>query len=345
VNTDSTVPEIRKEAFIKAREKLSLSSKELGVKACLSTRQIEQIENGETSSFYSAQIKATAAKKVAKLLKLSDEEAFDFGATAPETSSEVQLPIAEVKLTDAPKSEGTKKESSKKAEAKIDAVQTQEQVQESQLPVEEIKVQEKEAPLNQVTSKPKSTSQKKLFLWFSVAAAAAFTVVNLRPLFLSEKPAEIVLVKEEIIEPVPAAAPVEPAPVSQAPSVAVVVPPAPVASAEAAVACPAEEGIISYKTDAPRKAADMVFVQVKSKQVVCVSDASGKMQNRVVEPGAGASFYGKAPFKVLTNGLAQADVFFQGAKVRLTNLNYKTLILEAVEVAAPSVDRTDSQLR
>ena len=345
MNTDSTVPEIRKEAFIKAREKLSLSSKELGGMACLSTRQIEQIENGETSSFYSAQIKATAAKKVANLLKLSDEEAFDFGATAPETSSEVQLPIAEVKLTDAPKSEGTKKESSKKAEAKIDAVQTQEQVQESQLPVEEIKVQEKEAPLNQVTSKPKSTSQKKLFLWFSVAAAAAFTVVNLRPLFLSEKPAEIVLVKEEIIEPVPAAAPVEPAPVSQAPSVAVVVPPAPVASAEAAVACPAEEGIISYKTDAPRKAADMVYVQVKSKQVVCVSDASGKMQNRVIEPNTGASFYGKAPFKVLTNSLAQADVFFQGAKVRLTNPNYKTLILEAAEVAAPSVDRTDSQLR
>jgi transcriptional regulator with XRE-family HTH domain len=96
VNTDSKVPEIRKEAFIKAREKLSLSSKELGGMACLSTRQIEQIENGETSSFFSAQIKATAAKKVAKLLKLSDEEAFDFGATAPETSSALQLPIAEV---------------------------------------------------------------------------------------------------------------------------------------------------------------------------------------------------------------------------------------------------------
>ena len=59
MNTDSKVPEIRKEAFIKAREKLSLSSKELGGMACLSTRQIEQIENGETSSFYSAQIKAT----------------------------------------------------------------------------------------------------------------------------------------------------------------------------------------------------------------------------------------------------------------------------------------------
>jgi len=340
VNTDSTVPEIRKEAFIKAREKLSLSSKELGGMACLSTRQIEQIENGETSSFYSAQIKATAAKKVANLLKLSDEEAFDFGATAPETSSALQLPIAEVKLTDTPKSNGAKKESSKKAEVKIDAVQTQEQVQESELPVEEKKVQEKEAPLNQVTSKPKSTSQKKLFLWLSVAAAAAFAVVNLQALFFSEKPAEIILVKAEIIEPVPA----EPVPSASSVALAPALP-APVASAEAVAACPAEEGIISYKTDAPSKSADMVYVQVKSKQVICVIDASGKMQNKVIEPSTGASFYGKAPFKVLTNGLAQADVFFQGAKVRLTNLNYKTLILEAAEVALPSSGRTDSQLR
>ena len=340
MNTDSKVPEIRKEAFIKAREKLSLSSKELAGMACLSTRQIEQIENGETSSFYSAQIKATAAKKVANLLKLSDEEAFDFGATAPETSSALQLPIAEVKLTDTPKSNGAKKESSKKAEVKIDAVQTQEQVQESELPVEEKKVQEKEVPLNQVTSKPKSTSQKKLFLWLSVAAAAAFAVVNLQALFFSEKPAEIVLVKAEIIEPVPA----EPVPSASSVALAPALP-APVASAEAVAACPAEEGIISYKTDAPSKSADMVYVQVKSKQVICVIDASGKMQNKVIEPSTGASFYGKAPFKVLTNGLAQADVFFQGTKVRLTNLNYKTLILEAAEVAVPSSGRTDSQLR
>jgi transcriptional regulator with XRE-family HTH domain len=345
VNTNSPLPDIRKEAFTKAREKLSLTTKDLGVMACLSTRQIEQIESGETSSFYSAQIKATAAKKVAKLLKLSDEEAFDFGATAPETSSELQLPIAEVKLTDAPKITGTKKESSQKSEAKIEVVQTEEQVQESQLPIEEKKVQETEAPLNQVTPKSKSTSQKNLFLGLSVAAAATFAVVNLQPLFFPEKPAEIVLIKEEIIEPVPAAAPVEPAPAAQAPSIAAVAPPAPVGSTEAAVACPAEEGIISYKTDAPRKAADTVFVQVKSRQVVCVSDASGKIQNKVIEPSTGATFYGKPPFKVLTNGLAQVDVFFQGAKVRLTNLNYKTVILEAAEVVTPPVDRTDSQQR
>ena len=341
MNTNTKLPEIRKEAFTKARENLSLTTKDLGGMACLSTRQIEQIESGETNSFYSAQIKATAAKKVAKLLKLSDEEAFDFGATAPETSSELQLPIAEVKLKDAPKIKKAKQEPSKNLEAKIEAVHTQEQVQEIQLPVEEKKVQAKEVPLNQVISKSKSATQKNLFLGLSVAVAAVFSVINLKPLFFSEKPAEIILVKEEIIEPVPAAAPVEPVPAA-APAPVL---PAPVVSADAAGACPAEEGIISYKTEAPRKVADMVYVQVKSKQVVCVSDASGKIQNKLIELGAGASFYGKPPFKVLTSGLAQADVFFQGVKVRLTNLNYKTLILEAAEVTAPSVDRIDSQLR
>jgi hypothetical protein len=122
--------------------------------------------------------------------------------------------------------------------------------------------------------------------------------------------------------------------------------PAAVTTAEVSTACPAEEGIMSYRTEAPRKAADMVYVQVKLKQVVCVSDASGKVQNKMIEPGTGASFYGKPPFKVLTGGIAQADIFFQGAKVRLTNPSVKTVVLEASELAStPAVERTDSQLR
>jgi hypothetical protein len=199
--------------------------------------------------------------------------------------------------------------------------------------VESAKVTSKEIPFPTTSASPKSAASKKLFLWLSVLAALVFSVINLRPLFFTDKPEAILVVKEEIIEPAPPVAPV-------APVVAI-----PAASTELSTACPAEEGIVSYKTDAPRKAADLVYVQVKSKQVICVSDASGKMQNKLIEPGVGASFYGKPPFKVLTGGLAQVDVFFQGAKVRLTNLNYKTLVLEATEVVALPVDRTDSQLR
>lgn len=98
MNNSSQPLEIRKEAFTAARISAGLSTKDLGALACLSTRQIEQIENGESSSFYGAQIKYTAAKKVAKLLKLSEEDAFEFGLTdviqaAPEIQKEMSEQI------------------------------------------------------------------------------------------------------------------------------------------------------------------------------------------------------------------------------------------------------------
>ena len=345
MTANAKIPEIRKEAFSKAREKCGLSAKDLGGMACLSHHQITQIENGESSFFYGAQNKFTAAKKVAKLLNLSDEEAFDYGSQVP------------VKIIEAPKVEEAIKAPAEKAQSKKEAVVVQEVEEETQTPafviekettdsvqkVEPAKVAPIETSLPATSTNSKPASSKKLFLWLSVLAALVFSVINLRPLFFAEQPEEIVVVKEEIIEPAPAATPAEPAPAAPTALVAPVAA-VPVAS-EASTGCPAEEGIISYKPDAPRKAADMVYVQVKSKQVICVSDASGKMQNKMVEPGVGASFYGKPPFKVLTGGLAQADVFFQGAKVRLTNANYKTLVLEAAEVVAPSAERADSQQR
>ena len=351
MTTNAKLPEIRKEAFAKAREKLALSAKDLGGMACLSHHQISQIENGESSFFYGAQNKFTAAKKVAKLLNLSDEEAFDYGSQAP------------VKIVEAPKVEESIKAPEKKSQSKKEAVAIKEVVEETPAPalaieeekeesaqkaettkVDLVKVTLKQTPFSATSVNSKPSSSKKPWLWLSIIAAMLFSVINLlQPLFFADKPEEITVVKEEIIEPAPAAAPVEPAPV--APATVAPVLAAPAVSTETSTACPAEEGIISYKPDAPRKAADMVYVQVKSKQVICVSDASGKMQNKMIEPGVGASFYGKPPFKVLTGGLAQADVFFQGAKVRLTNANYKTLVLEAAEVVAPPVDRTDSQQR
>ncbi|MBU3602163.1 helix-turn-helix transcriptional regulator [Polynucleobacter sp. AM-25C3] len=345
MTTNSKLPEICKEAFAQAREKLGLSAKDLGGMACLSTRQIEQIESGETSSFYGAQIKVTAAKKVAKLLNLSDEEAFDFGTHTPEkiSTSAVELPIAEAKLV-----------KTAEAEAKKNATKVSEQVEGAELPAvvaaEENKepakkVQAKEGPFARTVAKAKPSSRKKLFLWLSVLATLVFSVINLQPLFFADKPEEIVIVKEEVIEPAPSSAPVG-APIESVPAAApVVVAAAPAIATDAPGACPAEEGIISYKPESPRKPADLVYVQTKSKQTVCVIDASGKIQNKLLEPGVGASFYGKPPFKVLTTGLSQVDVFFQGAKVRLSNPNSKTVILEAAEVVAPPADGTESQLR
>ena len=80
---------------------------------------------------------------------------------------------------------------------------------------------------------------------------------------------------------------------------------------------------------------------------MCVVDATGKTQNKILEPGVGVSVYGKPPLKVLTGGLNQIDLYYQGAKVRLANTNSKTINLEPAEIIQPvaPATSTDSQLR
>ena len=105
----------------------------------------------------------------------------------------------------------------------------------------------------------------------------------------------------------------------------------------------ADSNVASYKTDAPKKSADMVYLVAKTPQVVCVLDATGKSQSKQLEPGIGASIYGKAPLKVLTAGLSQVDLYFQGVKVRPGNAG-NTILLEPAPLSANKND-SDSELR
>jgi transcriptional regulator with XRE-family HTH domain len=58
------------------REAKGWAQTDLATRACLSLRQVRQIEDGGNSSFYSESVKATAARKIATLLGLSSESAF-----------------------------------------------------------------------------------------------------------------------------------------------------------------------------------------------------------------------------------------------------------------------------
>lgn len=49
---------------------------DMALRACLSVKQVRQLEEGGTSAFYSASVKITAAKKVGNLLGLSVDEVF-----------------------------------------------------------------------------------------------------------------------------------------------------------------------------------------------------------------------------------------------------------------------------
>lgn len=324
MNKTTKLPEIRKQAFIKAREALGLTTKELSIKACLSNRQIEQLENGEMSSFYSVQIKYTAAKKVAILLNLKEKEAFDYGDQAPAVREtilvEETLPIAEVKKTTSTAAEAIKVEPPKVT------TPTRELKPDLALEVQDIVVEQA------INKRSTPNSQKKWLLLLSVAAAIVFSIVNLRPLFFPEPS------KEEFVltPPVPVESPAAVPPLADEkagdPAPAAV----PVATVAAAPTtdCPAvDSSPVSYRPDAPKKGGDMVYLQSKSAQIVCVIDALGKLQNKQLEPGVGVSVYGKPPLKVLTADLNQVDLYFQGAKVRLVNQNSKTIVLEAAELA------------
>ena len=345
MNSSAKLPEIRKEAFTKARESLGLSTKELSGKACLSVRQIEQIENGESSSFYGAQVKVTAAKKVAGLLNLKEEDAFDFsgiGQAANQIASDEKLeavtatsetkikPIAEVvtKATPAPK--------------KLIEPQN----------VSERKVLSASAGGSKSGNdgQPPKHSQKKIFFLLVIGAAVIFSVVNLRPLFFpAPVKEEVVIIKEVAPEPAPTNAAAEP--VAESKPVDAPAPLAVIETASAAVSseCPATDASpVHYQPEVPKKAGDMVYVQAKTAQTVCVVDSSGKTQNKVLEPGMGVSFFGKPPLKVLTGGLNQVDLYFQGAKVRLGSASNKTVILEPAEITQPvvaPVSAMDSQAR
>ena len=195
-----------------------------------------------------------------------------------------------------------------------------------------------------VKSKASVDPKKKIFLLVAIAAAVIFSVVNLRPLFFPEPvKEEVVIIQEVVPEPTPAAesaADAKPA-TTPAPELA---PAAVAASAE----CPAADAApLNYKPDAPKKAGDTVYLQSKTAQTVCVVDATGKNQNKTLEPGIGVSVYGKPPLKVLTGGLNQVDLYYQGVKVRLGNTNSKTINLEPAEIIQPAAPATptDSQLR
>ena len=332
MNKPSKLPEIRKEAFTKARESLGLSTKELSGMTCLSVRQIEQIENGETSTFYGPQVKVTAAKKVAGLLKLAQEEAFDFGEKPPlvkiASEKEVEQAVEKIEKVVAP-----------------DKISKPQKVEET--PKAVIKTPESLGYLESSKAAAQNNPKKKLFFLLGLAAALVFSIVNLRPLFFPEPPKEEVMVVETVQEAQPVTAPVEEAkPTTPAqgltPAVEASVPVA--TAAVVSPDCPAADSApLSYKPDAPKKAADLVYVQSKTAQTVCVMDGTGKTQNKVLEPGVGVSIYGKPPFKVATLGLNQVDLYFQGAKVRTGGAG-KTIILEAAELSQPAAS-TDSQFR
>ena len=96
------IPDVRGEVLKKAREAKGLTVSELATKVCFSVKQIEQLENGEKSHFYSLAIKANAAKRVADELGVSYEDVFDFGSDLIEAAKVNQERPKEAAISPSP---------------------------------------------------------------------------------------------------------------------------------------------------------------------------------------------------------------------------------------------------
>ena len=294
------IPTIRSLAFVEARERLGLSTEALALSACLSKKQIEQIENGERSAFYSAALKLRSAQKVATILGLEEADYLEVELEASPDPAEATL---------------------ESASAATPTLAPLLEIEKAPTPI----LKSGSAPTDlQIKDK-----QRKLFLYASIAAAFVFAIIHFgndvvtvsAPVPTAPLVAAPALIKEVSI-PAP-----EPTPV------AMIEPNAKPAAVISDVACPKpENNPVMYKTSSPSKAGDMVYVQSLSQQVVCVIDAAGKEQSKTLEAGASYSFYGSPPFKLLTAILAQTEIFFLGLRVRPSNPEAKTLILEETKL-------------
>lgn len=357
-----STPEIRTDAFIAAREKCAMSVEELAHLACLSKKQIQQIENGQSSTFYSPAVKFTAAKKVAKLIQLDEKDAFDFGPQA-------ELPFvqaAEVTQTELTAAQQDSPVDAEKEMPKKEAAQTKEgDLKEvKKAVIRKTKAEEKslapshadakpslvEAPMPELSKRMHSGAREhksagKKWMWFLSVGVLVFALVQFQPVLRDQldammgkaKPVEAIALPstpaadaapsnppatEANAAPAPAATP---APVATSAPPVVPSSPPPVAAASG---CPPAEGSMeSYKPMSAGKPGNLVFVKANTAQLVCVIDAGGVVQSKALEPGLGHSFYGKPPFKVLTPGFASVEVYFQGFRVRPSTPDAKNILL------------------
>lgn len=327
-NKVEVLPQIVGSAIIAGREKMRLTQEQLAHQACLSKRQIMQLEEGGVSTFYSEAHKVTVAKKVAKLLHIDESQVL----VDPRGDAVLQenLPF------DQQDSEAAEASSSTPLAATTAVAEARTVRQEAVEPARKVS-------LENLTSSEKPEPVKKkswlpLLLIILVVSGIVLTKDQILEVFMP-KPATPVEVKvegeakPEDNNAAPQAAPnsgtTPTGPQSSNPATPVNTATAPLPSE---LSCPkADTNVVEVRITEPSKPGNFVYVQAKTKQVICVVDATGKNMMQTLEAGAAHTFPGRAPFTVLTQGLSQVQVYYQGRPVRAAE---QTRTVRLVEAAA-----------
>ena len=341
-NKIEILPEIQGKVLKAAREKLKLDPHELAIKACLSKKHITELEQGGVSSFYSESHKITVAKKVAKLLQLDESLVLIHpdGDLAQQESLPFDLAIDDAEqLIPSELVKATKVVKVSAAEEKLvaeDSKQATTKPANKTEPSQPMKVtlENLQSGGEMDSSRPKTNRSRgglmSVLLLILVAGGLYSSKDDIIALFNppAAEPQPVVVdeaePKEDGANPATPANPANStAPSSAAPAAANVAATAPLPSD---VSCPKpDSGVTEQSVTEPGKPGNFVHVNVKSRQIVCVVDATGKSMMQSIDAGAGHTFGGKAPFTILTNGLAQTSVYFQGKLVRPINEQARTM--------------------
>jgi cytoskeleton protein RodZ len=344
-NKIEILPEIQGKVFKAAREKLRLDVQDLATKACLSKKHITELEQGGITSFYSESHKITVAKKVAKILQL--DESLVLVHPDGDLAQQESLPFdtAVEDMQQPVKVQETKAAKEEKVSAAENKPVAQESNQETAKPAAaskpvKVSLENLQSGGQMDSSRPKSKRSRSglisVLLLILVAGGLYSSKNEIIALFNppAAEPQAVVVEgaapqdpKDEGANSNNPASPANPAspsaPSSAAPAAANVAAVAPLPSD---VGCPKPDANVTEQSvTEPTKPGNFVHVIVKSRQIVCVVDATGKSMMQSIEPGPGHTFGGKAPFTILTNGLSQTSVFFQGRPVRPINEQARTM--------------------
>lgn len=92
-------------------------------------------------------------------------------------------------------------------------------------------------------------------------------------------------------------------------------------------ACPADGKEVAISAPQASKPGNYVHVVAQTSAVVCVSDAHQKSNLLQLKPGASQSVYGQAPFRISSADLRAVRLFYQGHAVVVPDEHFVNLVL------------------
>lgn len=291
---------------------------ELAKRVNLSIGQIQQLETGGTSLFYSAAIRENAARKVATLLGADPNAVIrmDEVLAAPGAESKIvddMVNLSRQRAKAARQPSVFVRHSSFIATALVSLVGLI-------------------AAAGWLQQKWQNGGAQQFWREAAAPAATAIATATAKDEASAPLAASVAVAAPPVVVPLAAAPATLPAVAAAAATATAVADPLLVASASDLLCQQANTGHVITPAR-PSKAGDMVHVVAQKIGSVCVVDAAGVRTVLSLKPQEGRSVYGAAPWRVHFEQPQQAQLYFQGERLRVPGASVTTLALREASFA------------